>query len=112
MPVYLLLGIGGLPSNPDALFIMSDFKSPMPNIIQAEQLLETITKLIPAPIKKERGIRSMIELYPNAYAPWSTEDDKLLGKLYEGGKTIDELAKLFGRNSGGIKYRLRKLNLI
>ena len=112
MPVYLLIGIGGLPSNPDALFIMSDFKSPMPIIIQAEQLLETITKLIPTPVKKERDTRPLIELYPNAYAPWSTEDDKLLGKLYESGKTIDELTKLFGRNSGGIKYRLRKLNLI
>lgn len=112
MPIFLLLGIGGLPSNPDALFIMNDFKSPMPNIIQAEQLLETITKLIPTPVKKERDTRPLIELYPNAYAPWSMEDDKLLGKLYESGKTIDELTKLFGRNSGGIKSRLRKLNLI
>ena len=112
MPIFLLLGIGGLPSDPDVLYIMSDFKAPMPTIIQAEQLLETITKLIPTPVKKERDTRPLIELYPNAYAPWSTEDDKLLGKLYESGKTIDELTKLFGRNSGGIKYRLRKLNLI
>ena len=112
MPIFLLFGIGGLPCDPDVLYIMSDIKAPMPTTIQAEQLLETITKLIPTPVKKERGIRPLIELYPNAYAPWSTEDDKLLGKLYESGKTIDELTKLFGRNSGGIKYKLRKLNLI
>ncbi|MBP3740902.1 MAG: hypothetical protein J6I41_07295 [Bacteroidales bacterium] len=112
MPIFLLLGIGGLPSDPDVLYIMSDFKAPMPTIIQAEQLLETITKLIPTPVKKERVIRPLIKPYPNAYAPWSTEDDKLLGELYESGKTIDELTKLFGRNSGGIKSRLRKLNLI
>lgn len=112
MPIFLLLGIGGLPSDPDVLYIMSDFKAPMPTIIQAEQLLETITKLIPTPVKKERDTRPLIELYPNAYAPWSMEDDKLLGKLYESGKTIDELTKLFGRNSGGIKYKLRKLNLM
>ena len=112
MPIFLLLGIGGLPSDPDVLYIMSDFRAPMPTTIQADQLLETITKQIPTPVKKERGIRPLIELYPNAYAPWSTEDDKLLVKLYESGKTIDELAKLFGRNSGGIKYKLRKLNLI
>lgn len=80
--------------------------------IQAEQLLETMAKLLPAPVKKERVIRPLIKPYPNAYSPWSTEDDKLLGKLYESGKTIDELTKLFGRNSGGIKSRLRKLNLI
>lgn len=112
MPVFLLLGIGGLPSDPDVLYFMSDFKAPMLTNIQAEQLLETMAKLLPAPAKKERGVRPLIELYPNAYAPWSTEDDKLLGKLYESGKTIDELTKLFGRNSGGIKSRLRKLNLI
>ena len=112
MPIFLLLGIGGLPSDPDVLYIMSDFKAPMLTNIQAEQLLENLTKLIPAPVKKERGIRPLTKLYPNAYAPWSTEDDKLLGKLYESGKTIDELTKLFGRNSGGIKSRLRKLNLI
>lgn len=112
MPVYLLLGIGGLPCDPDVLYIMSDIKAPMPTIIQAEQLLETITKLIPTPVKKERVIRPLIKPYPNAYSPWSTEDNKLLGKLYESGKTIDELTKLFGRNSGGIKYKLRKLNLI
>lgn len=112
MPVFLLLGIGGLPCDPDVLYIMSDIKAPTPTIIQAEQLLENIAELIPSSGKKERGIRPLIELYPNAYAPWSTEDDKLLGKLYESGKTIDELTKLFGRNSGGIKYKLRKLNLI
>jgi len=112
MPIFLLLGIGGLPSDPDVLYIMSDFKAPMLTNIQAEQLLETITKLLPAPVKKERVIRPLIKPYPNAYSPWSTEDDKLLGKLYESGKTIDELTKLFGRNSGGIKYKLRKLNLI
>ena len=112
MPIFLLLGIGGLPCDPDVLYIMCDIKASMPTIIQAEQLLENLTKLIPTPVKKERSIRPLIELYPNAYAPWSTEDDKLLGKLYESGKTIDELTKLFGRNSGGIKYKLRKLNLI
>lgn len=112
MPVFLLLGIGGLPSDPDVLYFMSDFKAPMLTNIQAEQLLETMAKLLPAPVKKERVIRPMIKPYPNAYSPWSTEDDKLLGKLYESGKTIDELTKLFGRNSGGIKSRLRKLNLI
>ncbi len=40
------------------------------------------------------------------------EDDKLLEKLFETGKSVSELEKVFGRNSGGIKSRLRKLNLI
>ena len=112
IPVFILLGIGGLPSDPDALYIMSDFKAPVPDIIQPEHLLENLAKQISTLNKKERDTRPLIELYPNAYAPWRMEDDKLLVKLYGTGKSVSELAKVFGRNSGGIKYRLRILNLI
>ena len=112
MPVFILLGIGGLPCDPDELYIMSDFKAPVPDIIQPEHLLENLAKLISTLNKKERDTRPLIELYPNAYSPWSMEDDKLLEKLFETGKSVSELEKVFGRNSGGIKSRLRKLNLI
>ncbi len=112
MPVFILLGIGGLPCDPDELYIMSDFKAPLPEIIQPEYLLENLVKLISTPKKKERDTRPLIELYPNAYSPWSIEDDKLLEELFETGKSVRELEKIFGRNSGGIKSRLRKLNLI
>ena len=112
IPVFILLGIGGLPSDPDELYIMSDFKAPVPDIIQPEHLLENLAKQISTLNKKERDTRPLIELYPNAYAPWRIEDDKLLEKLFETGKSVSELEKVFGRNSGGIKSRLRKLNLI
>jgi len=112
MPVFILLGIGGLPCDPNELYIMSDFKAPLPEIIQPEYLLESLVKLMFTPKKKERDTRPLIELYPNAYSPWSIEDDKLLKELFETGKSVRELEKIFGRNSGGIKSRLRKLNLI
>ena len=50
-------------------------------------------------------------LYPNAYKPWSEDDDALLTKLYKEGTSIKELATLFQRNRGGIAARLRKLGL-
>lgn len=112
MPVFLLLGIGGLPSDPDSLYFMNDFKTHALNIIQPEHLLEKISDLIPTKGKKERETRPLIELCPNAYTPWTMEDDQLLETLYENGKSINELATLFGRNNEVIKSRLSKLNII
>jgi hypothetical protein len=50
--------------------------------------------------------------YPNAYARWSDEDDRLLGATSRRGKTIAELAAQFGRQPGAIESRLRKLGLV
>lgn len=46
--------------------------------------------------------------YPNAYKPWSDEDDKKLVKAFSDGKTISELSELLGRHKGSIKLRLEK----
>ena len=112
MLVFLLLGIGGLPSDPASLYFMNDFNTHALNIIQPEHLLEKISDLISTKGKKERETRPLIELYPNAYTPWTMEDDQLLETLYENGKSINELATLFGRNNEVIKSRLSKLNII
>ena len=49
------------------------------------------------------------QLYANAYAPWTEEDDKRLKQLYAEGKSIEELMEIFRRNSGAIRSRLKKL---
>ena len=49
--------------------------------------------------------------YPNAYNPWSEEDDKALAGMCCHGATIEELAAHFGRKPGGIKSRIKKLGL-
>jgi len=49
---------------------------------------------------------------PNAYKPWTKEDDKKLENLYLNGSTIKELCSFFGRNTGGIIARIDKLNLL
>lgn len=50
--------------------------------------------------------------YPNAYRLWSTESDDLLRHHFKKGRSIKELAQLFGRQPGGIKGRLKKLELL
>ena len=48
---------------------------------------------------------------PNAYFPWSKEDDEKLEFLFCEGKTKKELASVFKRNAGAINARIKKLEL-
>lgn len=50
--------------------------------------------------------------YPQAYEPWTTEEEKKLTELFGESKPVSEISKLMGRKSGGIKSRLKKLGLI
>lgn len=49
--------------------------------------------------------------YPNAYAPWSEEDDWELTRMWCEGASIEELAAHFQRKPGGIRSRIKKLEL-
>jgi len=49
---------------------------------------------------------------PNAYKGWTPQEDVQLVELYKKGKSIEELASEFGRQTGGITSRLRKLGEI
>lgn len=114
IPVFLLLGIGGLPSDPDSLHFV-----PLSKIISIESLLrntirtaDDILKQVLPLQQKPNHILEQRALYANAYRPWSTEDDEKLAQLYNEGKTIAELMAHFQRNRGGIRSRLRKLGLM
>lgn len=52
------------------------------------------------------------ENYPNAFKLWTPEDDVKLASQFRQGLETVELAKLFQRQPGGIKRRLRRLGLI
>lgn len=116
MPVYLLLGTGGLPNDPDCLYFTILDKE-----LSIELLLSNVFSTKECLLEKIEGIVSIAKhsnhkeeqkaLYPNAYKPWSEDDDALLTKLYKEGTTIKELTTLFQRNRGGIASRLRKLGL-
>ncbi len=52
----------------------------------------------------------MRQEYPNAYTPWTAEQDAKLVKLFTDGKdhTIKDLTGEFGRHPGSIRARLKK----
>lgn len=110
LPVYLLLGIGGLPSDSDLLLLapMEDnlsLNTLNKSHVQPEHILEHILK----PLQKEQNMKDM---YPNHGALWNKEDDQRLAELYQRQTSIPVLMTLFGRSRSGITSRLRKLNLI
>ena len=49
-------------------------------------------------------------IYSKAYAQWTKEEDQKLIELYSKGETIEELCKIFARNKGAIKSRIKKLS--
>jgi len=65
--------------------------------------------------KRSNYHQRMVEIkkkFPNAYESWTPEADQKIKKLYKEGKTISELCKIFQRQLGGIRSRLKKLGLI
>ena len=50
-------------------------------------------------------------LYSNAYAKWTPEEDAELLKLSGKGLSIKELTKIFERNEGAIRSRIKKLTM-
>lgn len=116
MPIYLLLGIGGLPNDPDCLYF-----TPLDNTFTTEALHNSFLLSKESLFAKIESLLSYTEppnyieqqraLYPNAFKPWHTDDDDLLTKLYKEGNSVKDLMDVFQRNRGGIASRLRKLGL-
>lgn len=49
------------------------------------------------------------QIYANAYAPWTEEEEKALLYLHKQGKKVPELVDIFQRNDGAIRSRLKRL---
>ena len=116
MPVYLLLGIGGLPNDPDRLYFSrldKEFSSEsLPNsVISSKECLKEKMESFFSHIEKPNHILQQRALYPNAYKPWHTDDDDLLARLYSEGASVKDLMVVFQRNHKSITSRLRKLGL-
>ncbi len=58
---------------------------------------------IPSYIEENRKI------YPNAYKPWTEEDNKKLWQLYNRGMKVEHLSHFFKRTKGAISLRINKL---
>lgn len=119
MPVTIILGVGGEPCNPDLLY-----KIPLEEIISItsgnQSVVDYLYSLSSFDISlflqqkkktKEKAytLDEKRKHFPNAYKPWSTEDDKLLVTLYHENKSMKELMSIFKRNEGAIYSRIQKL---
>jgi hypothetical protein len=57
-------------------------------------------------------VEKIRETYPNAFKPWTPEDDKNLIAKFKEGLEMVELAQVFQRGPGGIEARLRTLGVV
>ncbi|MDB5225147.1 MAG: ATPase [Candidatus Adlerbacteria bacterium] len=64
--------------------------------------------------KEENGSKldKLRAKFPNAYRPWSREDDDKLTEMFREGKSVAALVKEFGRQKGSIQARLIRLGLV
>ena len=84
---------------------------PMASPIQS-QAEDKNTEIIPVIKSGLSYMDRQKQLYSNAYAPWTEEEEQDLLFHYKQGKTISELVKIFQRNEGAIRSRLKKLDII
>jgi hypothetical protein len=66
----------------------------------------------PSTARLRKTLVEIREKHPNAYRPWTEEQDEELKKLFASGKKVIEIMKIFGRKRGGITARLEKLGLV
>ena len=52
------------------------------------------------------------ESHGKAYAPWTEDEENELKRRYQAGETVGAIAVGLGRKAGGIRSRLKKLELI
>lgn len=66
----------------------------------------------PKPEVEMSKLDKLRQKHPNAYRPWSKDDDDKLTTMFEEGLGVAKLVKEFGRQRGSINARLVKLGLI
>jgi hypothetical protein len=53
-------------------------------------------------------IEKMRKEYPNAYRPWTSQQDALLKQEFQNGTIVKKLSAMLGRHEGSVKMRLQK----
>ena len=78
-----------------------------------DKLAEKINKIADKMRSNEKSysVEEKRKTNRNAYQPWTNEDDNRLELLYCEGKSVTDLSNEFGRNSGAIRSRIKKLEL-
>lgn len=118
-PVFFLIGIGGEPSEPLDIYIVPlaavtelIAHDDTPWDFESFKRRETFAPLTFDEMTPRTTFSDIRQQYPNAYKPWSEDDERRLANLYASGTDIDKLSHIFGRQPGGIRSRLKKWGLI
>ncbi len=61
--------------------------------------------------KKAYSVEEFRTTHQDAYKPWTVDFDSELSALVADGTKVKELSAHFGRTSGAIRSRIKKLNL-
>ena len=78
------------------------------DVKRLKKYLKAYKKLIGEPVYSIYAAR---QENPNAYDPWTDEDDKLLKEMWSEGKSVADIAKHFGRKESAIIVRAKKLGI-
>ena len=83
-------------------------------LFSAIRMLETpaSTSSRPVPAKQAGAVPAGKSAPENAGRPWSEEEDARLGRTYDSGKSIEELAGIHKRSKWAIEARLARLGKI
>ncbi len=84
---------------------------------ESEEVLHEIRSLPEITIKKEEtfkkySVEAVRGTHPSAYQKWTAGEEARLVIGFKSGKSIALLSEMLGRKVGGIRSRLKKLNLI
>jgi len=79
--------------------------------IRLEEFEQTDNTIKPGENYKEYT-KEITEDYPNAYRSWKKDEEELLLKLFDEGRSVDEISEMLRRQPGGIKSRLVRLGKV
>lgn len=92
------------------------FKIHLDELLAANKHLKELQMSLVGKGGKGRGgshnISETRRRFPRAYEKWSTEEDRRLQDEFGRGRSVTELAEVFGRKPGAIRSRLVKNGLI
>ena len=78
------------------------------DVKRLKKYLKAYKKLIGEPLYSIYAAR---QENPNAYDPWTKDDDKLLKEMWSEGKSVADIAEHFRRKESAIIVRIKKLKL-
>lgn len=79
---------------------------------QRDFLGESVERRAAAKASKSYDVATLRESHGKAYMPWTEDEEAELTRRYQAGETVGAIAVGLGRKAGGIRSRLKKLELI